>query len=67
MVLSAKTYLMNVLMEVPVLRVSSGWISLGTSQPKGPHDQAKPVIKTHMVTRMPIAIPPAVSRVWRPQ
>ena len=40
--INVKTKFKNVLIAVPAARISSGEISDGTSQPSGPHDQAKP-------------------------
>ena len=40
-----KIMLLAVFKEAPAARVSRGWISVGYSQPMGPHDQAKPAMK----------------------
>ena len=41
-------------MPCPAERVSSGWISDGTSHPRGPHDQAKDAMNTQMSTMTPM-------------
>jgi hypothetical protein len=45
------------LMPWPAERVSRGWISEGTSHPRGPHDQAKEEMKKQNSTMTPIATP----------
>jgi hypothetical protein len=43
------------LMPWPAERVSRGWISEGTSHPKGPHDHANDEMKKQNSTMTPIA------------
>ena len=42
------------LMPCPAERVSRGWISEGTSHPRGPHDQAKEEMKKQNSTMTPM-------------
>ena len=53
---AVKIKLTETVIAWPVERVSSGWISDGTSQPSGPQDQAKPLVKMETSTMMPTAI-----------
>ena len=43
-----KSMLTDTLMDCPAERISRGKISLGTNQPSGPHDQAKPATYMQM-------------------
>lgn len=53
---AVKMKLVDTVMAWPVERVSSGWISLGTSHPSGPQLHAKPLVNIQTITMMAIAI-----------
>src|SRR5947209_5637370 len=49
--------LTQTVIDWPRERVSMLWISEGTSQPRGPHDHAKPAVNRHSKARMAAAEP----------
>lgn len=52
-----KIRLVNTVIDCPADRVSMGWISDGMSHPRGPHDQAKLLMKMQMMTITMIEMP----------